>query len=81
MKNITAMIMSDLDAYWQPTISSTIIDGNLDFGTPLGPIAPPPQMVQSGHKSPRKQGFQEPSHEKLKVSVGANSPWPFLGAL
>ncbi len=36
-----AMTTCDLDAYWQPIVSYTIIDGDLDFGTPLGPIAPP----------------------------------------
>jgi hypothetical protein len=41
MRNIMAMTTCDLDAYWQPIVSYTIIDGDLDFGTPLGPIAPP----------------------------------------
>jgi hypothetical protein len=38
------------------TISSTIVGGDLGFGTPLGPITPPQQMMQSGYKSPKKKG-------------------------
>jgi hypothetical protein len=60
IKNIMVMTTCDLDAYWQSAISSTIIDGNLDFGTPFGPIAPPQQMVQFGHKLPKKRASKSP---------------------